>query len=111
MARGIDNEFKEEHNVTIGVEFGSYVVRVENRIVKLQIWDTVGSFNSQAGQEQFRSITRIFYRGANAVFLTYDITRKSSFANLEDWLKEIRQNSNPDIIIYLIGNQIDNEEE
>lgn len=44
LARGIDNEFKEEHNVTIGVEFGSYVVRVENRIVKLQIWDTVGSF-------------------------------------------------------------------
>lgn len=42
LARGIDNEFKEEHNVTIGVEFGSYVVRVENRIVKLQIWDTVG---------------------------------------------------------------------
>lgn len=41
MARVMDNEFKEEHNVTIGVEFGSYVLKMDNKIVKLQIWDTV----------------------------------------------------------------------
>jgi len=38
----MDNDFKEEHNVTIGVEFGSFVIKIDNKIVKLQIWDTVG---------------------------------------------------------------------
>jgi small GTP-binding protein len=53
----MDNQFKVEHQVTIGVEFGSFVIRLDGKITKLQIWDT-------AGQESFRSITRIFYRGA-----------------------------------------------
>ena len=100
----MDNEFKEEHNVTIGVEFGSFVVKIENKIVKLQIWDT-------AGQESFRSITRIFYRGAHCVFLTYDITRDDTFLDVIDWLKEAKQHSNPDILLYLIGNQADLEED
>ena len=42
LSRVMDNEFKEEHNVTIGVEFGSFVIKLENKIVKLQIWDTAG---------------------------------------------------------------------
>jgi Ras-related protein Rab-2A len=100
----MDNEFKEEHNVTIGVEFGSYVLKIDSKIVKLQIWDT-------AGQESFRSITRIFYRGAHCVFLTYDITRDDTFIDIVDWLKEVKQHSNPDIMLYLIGNQADNEED
>jgi Ras-related protein Rab-2A len=79
----MDNEFKVEHQVTIGVEFGSFVVRLEDQIVKLQIWDT-------AGQESFRSITRIFYRGAHCVFLAYDITRDDTFVNVLDWLKEVK---------------------
>jgi len=69
--------------VTIGVEFGAFITKIEDKLVKLQIWDT-------AGQESFRSITRIFYRGAHAVFLTYDITREETFNNLIEWLKEVR---------------------
>ena len=42
LSRVMDNDFKEEHNVTIGVEFGSFVIKIENKIVKLQIWDTAG---------------------------------------------------------------------
>ena len=41
LNRVMDNDFKEEHNVTIGVEFGSFVTKIDNKIVKLQIWDTV----------------------------------------------------------------------
>jgi len=93
----MDNEFKEEHNVTIGVEFGSFVIKIENKIVKLQIWDT-------AGQESFWSITWIFYWGAHCVFLTYDITWDDTFLDIIDWLKEAKQHSNPDILLYLIGN-------
>lgn len=100
MKRVMDNEFKGEHQVTIGVEFGSFGLRINNQVIKLQIWDTVSSqlFSSpnqcfisqlQAGQESFRSVTRIFYRGAHCVFLTYDVTRDETFANLAEWLKEI----------------------
>ena len=65
----------------------------------------------QAGQESFRSVTRIFYRGAHCVFLTYDITRDETFANLTDWLKEIQQHASEDVKIYLIGNKSEMEEQ
>ena len=82
----MDGQFKLEHQVTIGVEFGSFIIQLDGKIVKLQIWDT-------AGQESFRSITRIFYRGAHIVFLTFDITREETFGSLGGWLNEIKQNS------------------
>ena len=104
LARIMDNDFKVEHQVTIGVEFGSFVANIEGKIVKLQIWDT-------AGQESFRSITRIFYRGAHCVFLTYDITREETFVNVLVWLKEVKQHASSDVMIYLIGNRSDLEEE
>ena len=100
----MDNEFKIEHQVTIGVEFGSFACKIDDKVVKLQIWDT-------AGQESFRSITRIFYRGAHCVFLTYDITRDDTFVNVKEWLLEVKQHANSDILIYLIGNRCDLEEE
>ena len=55
-----------EGNVTIGVEFNTFLVRVNGKVIKLQIWDT-------AGQENFRSVTKIFYRNAHACILTYAI--------------------------------------
>ena len=67
--------------------------------------------NEQAGQESFRSVTRIFYRGAHCVFLTYDITRDETFANLVDWLKEIQQHAAEDVKVYLIGNKCDFEDQ
>jgi len=104
LARIMDNDFKVEHQVTIGVEFGSFIVKIEEKIVKLQIWDT-------AGQESFRSITRIFYRGAHCVFLTYDITREETFSNILEWLKEVKNHANNDILLYLIGNRSDLEDD
>ena len=61
--------------MTIGVEFGSFVIKLDGKIVKLQIWDT-------AGGEQFRSLTPIYYKGANAVCLVYDSTSSESFDSL-----------------------------
>jgi Ras-related protein Rab-2A len=100
LLRFTENRFKEQHNVTIGVEFGSRSIVLEDQSVKLQIWDT-------AGQESFRSITRSFYRKADGVMLMYDITAKHTFENCRYWLEEIRQNSDLDIVIYLVGNQVD----
>ena len=103
MKRVMDNEFKTEHQVTIGVEFGSFGVKVEDKVIKLQIWDT-------AGQESFKSVTRIFYRGAHCVFLTYDVTREDTFANLSQWLSEVKQHATEDVRIYMVGNKSEMED-
>jgi Ras-related protein Rab-2A len=100
LLRFTEDRFKEQHNVTIGVEFGSRAIKVDGQNIKLQIWDT-------AGQESFRSITRSFYRKADGVILMYDITARHTFENCSDWLDEIKQNSSLDIVVYLVGNQID----
>ena len=104
LKRLISDEFKEDHDVTVGVEFGAFMVKVANKTLKLQIWDT-------AGQESFRSITKIFYRGSHAVFLTYSIVRRDSFENLHGWLKEIRAQCLEDVMIILVANKSDLEDE
>jgi Ras-related protein Rab-2A len=82
MHRVTTNDFVEDHEVTVGVEFGTLLVKLQEQIFKLQIWDT-------AGQESFKSITKIFYRGAHCVVLAYDITRMDTFLNLENWFNEV----------------------
>ena len=83
LKRLMEDDFKDDHDVTVGVEFGSHLIKVEDKILKLQVWDT-------AGQESFRSITKIFYRGAHVVILAYSIISAMSFENLTDWLREVR---------------------
>lgn len=97
-----DKRFQPVHDLTIGVEFGSRMVSVEGKNIKLQIWDT-------AGQESFRSITRSYYRGAAGALLVYDITRRDTFNHLASWLEDAREHSNKDMTIMLIGNKRDLE--
>lgn len=89
--------------MTVGVEFGSLLIRLEQQVFKLQIWDT-------AGQESFKSITKIFYKGAHCVLLAYDITRHDTFENLKTWHEEVLSLSDPEVILILVGNMKDNEE-
>lgn len=95
-----DKRFQPMHEVTIGVEFGARMITIDNRQLKLQIWDT-------AGQESFRSITRSYYRGAAGALLVYDITRRKTFDQLATWLEEARQNASQSMVIMLIGNKSD----
>jgi Ras-related protein Rab-2A len=112
-----DKRFRAQHDLTIGVDFGSRMIKVPDtssrkevpaesgsgevmRNIKLQIYDT-------AGQEQFKSITSQFYRGAAGALLVYDITRRDTFAHVENWLREVKENGNPDMLIMLIGNKAD----
>jgi len=97
-----DKRFQPVHDLTIGVEFGARMVQIDDRQIKLQIWDT-------AGQESFRSITRSYYRGAAGALLVYDITRRETFNHLTRWLEEARQNGNQNMTIMLIGNKCDLE--
>ena len=78
----IENEIRQKHEVTIGVEFGAKVIKSRGENIKLQIWDT-------AGQENFRSITRSYYRSAAAAILVYDVTCQDSFTSIQSWMEEI----------------------
>lgn len=104
--RFINNEYTDELESTIGVEFGAKVIDLENDSknakVKLQIWDT-------AGQETFQSITRSYYRSAAGALLVYDITNKDSLESCENWLNEARTNGNEEMVIGLVGNKSDLE--
>eukprot|EP01103_Thecamoeba_quadrilineata_P008733 TRINITY_DN18463_c0_g1_i1.p1 TRINITY_DN18463_c0_g1~~TRINITY_DN18463_c0_g1_i1.p1 ORF type:complete len:212 (-),score=49.24 TRINITY_DN18463_c0_g1_i1:111-746(-) len=95
----VDKRFQQGHDLTIGVEFGARMITIENKKIKLQIWDT-------AGQESFRSITRSYYRGAAGALLVYDITRRETFTHLTSWLEDARQHSS-EMTIMLIGNKSD----
>ncbi|KAH9407572.1 PREDICTED: ras-related protein Rab-2 [Rhagoletis zephyria] len=95
-----DKRFQPVHDLTIGVEFGARMITIDNKQIKLQIWDT-------AGQEAFRSITRSYYRGAAGALLVYDITRRETFNHLTTWLEDARQHSNSSMVIMLIGNKCD----
>lgn len=99
----VENKFKEDSSHTIGVEFGSKIVNVGGKSVKLQIWDT-------AGQERFRSVTRSYYRGAAGALLVYDVTSRDSFNVLSNWLNDARTLASPNICVLLVGNKRDLDE-
>jgi Ras-related protein Rab-11A len=94
------NEFNMESKSTIGVEFANRTLQIEGKTVKAQIWDT-------AGQERYRAITSAYYRGAYGAFIVYDIAKASSFENVDNWLKELREHASADIVIMLVGNKSD----
>ncbi|KAH7139429.1 GTP-binding protein yptV5 [Dendryphion nanum] len=87
---------------TIGASFlTKKVVDIDtSTTVRLQIWDT-------AGQERFRSISKLYYRGANAAVLCYDITDDDSFEEMGRWMKELKDNLGSDIIIHVVGTKSD----
>ncbi|XP_037480829.1 ras-related protein RABA2a-like [Triticum dicoccoides] len=100
LSRFTRNEFCLESKSTIGVEFATRTLHVEEKIIKAQIWDT-------AGQERYRAITSAYYRGALGAVLVYDVTKPTTFENISRWLKELRDHADANIRIMLVGNKTD----
>ncbi|KAL3615113.1 Ras-related protein RABA1f [Castilleja foliolosa] len=100
LSRFTKNEFSQQSKSTIGVEFATRSIHVDDKVVKAQIWDT-------AGQERYRAITSAYYRGAVGALLVYDVTRNVTFENVERWLKELRGHTDSNIVIMLVGNKAD----
>ena len=100
----VKNIFDDSYNATVGFEFFTFNVKINDKIVKLQIWDT-------CGQELYRSLITNFYRNSSLAVMVYSINSKESFENIEMWLRELRTHSNPDAKVFLIGNKIDLENE
>jgi Ras-related protein Rab-2A len=132
-----EGRFSPHHDVTIGVEFGSRIVpvgppntqppkpkpsvsgdpsladipeglpeprrieeQVEQKHMKLSLWDT-------AGQETYKSVTRSYFRGASGALLVFDISRRPTFDHVTDWLNDLRQIAESDIVVVLVGNKND----
>ena len=96
-----EKSFQTEHMSTIGLDYRLKNIILKNgKKVKLQIWDT-------AGQDRFRSVTKTYYKGAHGILLIYDVTSLQTYENVKNWITQIREEANPHIVIYIIGNKID----
>ena len=104
LLRYVHNSFNPEFLTTIGVEFGAKNIEINKKKIKIQIWDT-------AGQENFRSITRAYYKNSVCALIVYDITNRSSFENIISWIEDCKGQSPKSIFIILVGNKNDLENE
>lgn len=103
LSRYTRDEFSIETNSTVGVEFGSKKIKINNTNVKVQIWDT-------AGQEQYKSIINAYYKGARGSMVVFDLTKKDTFKSVDAWIRELKTYADSEISILLIGNKADLEE-
>ena len=94
--------FTEEYTSTVGFEFYCFNVKINDKIVKLQIWDT-------CGQEAYRSLIQNFYRNASLAIVVYSIEDKNSFDDINIWLKQVKTYGTSSCKIFLIGNKIDSD--
>jgi len=104
MNQYVNKKFNNQYKATIGADFLTKEVMIDDRLVTMQIWDT-------AGQERFQSLGVAFYRGADCCVLVYDVTSGSSFKNLESWRDEFLIQASPrdpeNFPFVVIGNKVD----
>jgi Ras-related protein Rab-22 len=103
VLRFVTNTFDKYSESTIGASFMSKLIMVDGTPIKYQIWDT-------AGQEKYHSLAPMYYRGAAAAIIVYDITRASSFGTLKAWVRELQQLGPENIVIAVCGNKSDLED-
>ncbi|XP_066912081.1 ras-related protein Rab-22A-like [Clytia hemisphaerica] len=98
--RFVHDRFEIHSTATIGASFMSKNFRIEDQAFKFQIWDT-------AGQEKYKALAPMYYRGAAAAVVVYDITLEQSFESVKRWIKELRQMGPQNIVIAIAGNKKD----
>lgn len=104
LQRFTDDTYTSDFISTIGVDFKVKTLEIDNKKIKVQMWDT-------AGQCRFRSITNSYYRGAHGMIIAFDITNKSSFNNIEQWMRSVKNFGSENSIKILIGTKSDLIEE
>lgn len=102
LLRYTNNTFNPEHDLTIGIEFGTKTITTtDNEMTKLQIWDC-------AGQKAYKSIVKSYYRNCAVVLLAFDITRRETFEHVDSWILDYKQSStNKQTEIILVGTKLD----
>ena len=103
-SRATTNLFDDGYSTTLGFEFVTFNVKINGKIIKLQIWDT-------CGQETYRSLITNFFRSASLAIVVYAINSKESFENIEMWMRELRIHSSPDVKLFFFFYKVDLENE
>ena len=104
LLRYIHGEFKNEYHATIGVEFAAKSINIKDKLYRIQIWDT-------AGQENYKSITRAYYKNSVCALIVYDISNRDSFTNVCSWIEDCKNQCPKTVYMILVGNKSDLEEE
>eukprot|EP01129_Flabellula_baltica_P007806 TRINITY_DN3050_c0_g1_i1.p1 TRINITY_DN3050_c0_g1~~TRINITY_DN3050_c0_g1_i1.p1 ORF type:complete len:211 (+),score=45.24 TRINITY_DN3050_c0_g1_i1:49-681(+) len=103
LGRFLNDEFDQSYKPTIGIDFLSKILHLEDKVVRLQLWDT-------AGTERFRSLISSYTRDCSVAVICYDITNEESFENIGIWMDEIQEDRRDEVIMILVGNKTDLEE-
>lgn len=100
--RYMGKSFSQDHITTIGLDYVTkkHKSRDGKTMIPVKIWDT-------AGQERFKTITYSFYRKADGIIITYDVTNTKSFKNIQNWVESIREHAGAKATCVLVGNKID----
>ena len=104
LKRAVKNSFDNSYQATIGFEFLLMHFKVNDLKFKFQIWDT-------CGQEMYRSLVQGFYHNSSLAIIVYNINDKKSFDNTIVWLKDLRQHTDYELPVFLVGNKSDLEKE
>ena len=122
VLRFVRGQFFEYQESTIGAAFLTQTVPLGDSVVKFEIWDTAGKLFElgddeflhhiflSIGQERYKSLAPMYYRGAAAAIVVYDITNYDSFLRDKQWVKELQRQGNTNIVIALTGNKQDLED-
>jgi small GTP-binding protein len=86
--------------MTLGVDYRTKVIRLDNENVKLQVWDT-------AGQEKYESITKMYYKGAQGIVIAYSSYDRDSFMNVQKWVSQIKAHARENVRMVLVANKCD----
>jgi small GTP-binding protein len=94
----------DQYRATIGFDIFHYSCKVKDKIIKLQIWDT-------CGLEEFHSLTPNLYKNALLVIIVYSIPNRNTFEDVEKWINILKKNSQPETLVFIVGNKKDLENE
>ena len=102
LSRFTKNSFNENTRNTIGVDFSAVDTKINKKSVKAQFWDT-------AGQEKYRAIASAYYKNAHGAIIVYDITKRNSFDNVNEWIDELQVHGGNQMELLILGNKVDLE--
>ena len=100
LFRFINEDFAGDSKPTIGIEYYSKIIQAGSTQIKVQLWDTTGV-------ERYCSVSKLYYRNAVGALVVFDVTSRESFDAAPRWLKEVRENSEEDLRVLLVGNKRD----